>query len=708
MAGNGEGDLLLLPNVVKKKTRDKICDTSLLCAELPEHDSKDNAFAYSVQLIGKWGRITVKTEIHRFKPLPLNKVKLNGGFWGEKNRLAREKVIPVQWRILNDELPGAELSHVIKNFRIVTGETNGQFHGMVFQDSDLAKWLEAVAYSLTTNPDPQLEALADEMINLIGRAQQADGYLNTYYTLKEPEKRWSNLRVCHELYTAGHMIEAAVAYYQATGKDKFLKQMCKFADYIDGVFGREEGKKPGYPGHEEIELALIKLYRVTGEERYLKLSKFFIDQRGQEPNYFVLEAEAAGEEFSADNKHFGLKYYQAHLPVREQVTMEGHAVRAMYLLCGVIDLAIETGDNTLLETAHRLWKNVTQQKMYLTGGVGASSYGEAFSFDYDLPNSTAYAETCAAIGLVFVAHRMLQLMPEREYADIMEKALYNGVLSGISLDGESFFYVNPLAVSPEVCEKRHDHSHVEPERQKWFACACCPPNLARVLTSIGEYFYTVNQNEVYIHLYGNNIAKVGLDEGEVQLTQETAYPWEGTVRISVSTEQPVRFTLALRIPGWCRQAQVCINGEELNLSTGLERGYAKISRWWNNGDRVELSMAMPVERIYSHPLVAANLGRVALQRGPIIYCLEEIDNGPNLAAISLPSGSKLTTQYRPDLLGGVTVITGEAMRVSADNWGNSLYAPQPPMKVKTGFTAVPYYAWNNRGRGEMLVWIRET
>ena len=580
----------------------------------------------------------MKTDIHKFKPLPLKKVKLNGGFWGEKNRLAREKVIPLQWRILNDELPGAELSHVIKNFRIAAGEAKGEFHGMVFQDSDLAKWLEAVAYSLTTNPDPQLEALADEMIDLIGRAQQADGYLNTYFTLKEPEKRWSNLRFYHELYTAGHMIEAAVAYYHATGKDKFLKQMCKFADYIDSVFGQEEGKKPGYPGHEEIELALIKLYWATGEERYLKLSKYFVDQRGQEPNYFEMEAKANGEPLFPDGEDFGLQYYQAHLPVREQATMEGHAVRAMYLLCGVIDLAIETGDRTLLETARRLWKNVTEQKMYLTGAIGATSFGEAFSFNYDLTNSTAYAETCAAIGLVFVAHRMLQLKPERGYADVMEKALYNGVLSGISLDGERFFYVNPLAVSPEACDKRHDHSHVEPERQKWFACACCPPNLARLLTSIGEYFYTVKEDEVYIHLYGNSTAQVGGDEGEVQLTQETVYPWEGNVGINVSTAQPVHFTLALRIPGWCRQAQVRINGEEIDLSAGLEDGYAKISRRWNNGDRVELIMAMPVERIYSHPLVAVNQGRVALQRGPIIYCLEEIDNGPNLSAISLQIG----------------------------------------------------------------------
>ncbi|HHT49246.1 MAG TPA: glycoside hydrolase family 127 protein [Firmicutes bacterium] len=642
-----------------------------------------------------------------FKPLPLRKVKLSGGFWGEKNQLVREKVIPIQWQILNDEIPCAELSHVIKNFKIAAGEAEGEFHGQVFQDSDLAKWLEAVAYSLTTNPDPELEELADQMVDLIGRAQQADGYLNTYFTLKEPDKRWSNLRVCHELYIAGHLIEAAVAYYQATGKNKFLNQMCKLADHIDRVLGREKGKQPGYPGHEEIELALVKLYRVTGEERYLKLSKYFIDQRGQKPNYFETEARGRGEQFSADSKHFGLGYYQAHLPVREQTTMEGHAVRAMYLLCGMIDVAIETRESALLESARRLWKNVTQKRMYLTGGIGASSYGEAFSFDYDLPNSTAYAETCAAIGLVFVAHRMLQLTPDREYADVMEKALYNGVISGISLDGERFFYVNPLAVSPEVCANRHDHFHVKPERQKWFDCACCPPNLARLLTSIGEYFYTINQDEIYIHLYGNSTAQVGGAE-EVQLTQETAYPWEGKVRITVSTKQPTCFTLALRIPGWCRQAQLRVNGEEYNLLDGLVNGYAKISRRWRNGDLVELMMAMPVERVYSHPLVAANLGKVALQRGPIIYCLEEIDNGPNLSAIGLPLKAKLTVKHRPDLLGGVPVITGEAVRITGDDWGDSLYANQPPAQVKTEITAVPYFAWNNRGNGEMLVWIRET
>lgn len=642
----------------------------------------------------------------RLKPLSLNKVELGPGFWGEKNKLVREKVLPYQWRILNDEISNVEPSHVIKNFRIAAGEVSGEFQGKVFQDSDLAKWLEAVSYSLMTHPHPEFEKIADQMIDLIERAQQSGGYLNTYFTIKEPDQRWTNLRDWHELYSAGHLIEAAVAYYHATGKNKLLKLACRLADHIDGIFGREEGKKRGYPGHEEIELALIKLYRATGEQRYLHLAKYFIDQRGQKPSYFQAEAEARGEQESPQRKPFGLEYYQAHLPVREQTTVEGHAVRAMYLLCGMIDLVVETEDPELAEAVQRLWRSMIQKKMYLTGAIGASAYGEAFSFDYDLPNDTAYAETCATIGLVFVANRMLQLVPNREYADAMERALYNGVLSGISLDGESFFYVNPLAVLPEACQQRHDHRHVKPERQKWFDCACCPPNIARLLTSIGEYIYAQNQDEVYIHLYGNSTALFEINRASVWLTQQTCYPWEGNVQITVSTAQPVRFTLGLRIPGWCRQVQLRINGEEHDLPN-LESGYAKLSRLWKQGDQIEIIMSMPVERVHSHPMVRTTLGKVALQRGPIIYCLEEKDNGSNLSAISIPVDSELTAEYRPDLLGGVTVLKGQALKVVEDNWEGLLYAPLPHHQVKTEITAVPYYTWNNRGRGEMLVWIRE-
>lgn len=359
---------------------------------------------------------------------------------------------------------------------------------MVFQDSDVAKWLEAVAYLLEEKRDSELEALADDVIELLGRAQQPDGYLNTYYTVKEPGKRWTNLRDNHELYCAGHLIEAAVAYFQATGKRRFLDIMCKYADYIGTVFGRGEGQIPGYDGHQEIELALLKLYEATGNENYLKLSQYFIDQRGQQPHYFDQEKEARGETgaFWYDG---GYRYHQAHIPVREQKQAVGHAVRALYMYTAMAGLAAKTGDESLKQACQTLWENVTKRQMYITGGVGSSAFGESFTFDFDLPNDTVYAETCAAIVLVFWARRMLELEMDGKYVDVMERALYNGTISGMDLDGKRFFYVNPLEVWPKACE-RHDKRHVKPVRQKWFSCACCPPNLARLIASIGHYIYS--------------------------------------------------------------------------------------------------------------------------------------------------------------------------------------------------------------------------
>jgi len=376
----------------------------------------------------------------RHKTIPLKNVKIEDNFWSRYINLIHKVVIPYQWDILNDAVPDAESSHAIKNFRIAAGLEQGEFYGMVFQDSDVAKWLEAVAYILEINPDPELERKADEVIEIIAKAQQPDGYLNTYFTLKEPANRWTNLRECHELYCAGHMIEAAVAYYNATGKRKLLDVMCKFVDYIDSVFGTEPGKLRGYDGHQEIELALFKLYETTGEEKYLKLSKYFIDERGQEPYYFDIESEKRGNTvFFPDHPTYSRIYNQTHLPVREQFTAEGHAVRAVYMYSAMADIAVETNDEVLFEACKRLWHNIVTKRMYITGAIGSASYGEAFTFDYDLPNDTAYAETCASIGLIFFAHRMLKSDINSNYADVIECALYNTVLSGIAQDGKSFF-----------------------------------------------------------------------------------------------------------------------------------------------------------------------------------------------------------------------------------------------------------------------------
>lgn len=637
------------------------------------------------------------------------KVNINDEFWSKYIDLIRDVVIPYQWDALNDRIPDAEPSHAIENFRIAAGEAEGEFFGMVFQDSDVAKWLEAVGYSLAAHPDPELEKIADETIDIIVKAQQADGYLNTYFTIKEPDKRWANLQECHELYCAGHMIEAAVAYYEATGKRKLLDAMCRFADYIDSVFGSEPEKLKGYPGHEEIELALVKLYRATGEERYLKLSKFFIDERGKEPYYFDIEREKRKKVHHWPFfRRFDRKYAQTHLPVREQTTVEGHAVRAVYLYSGMADVAIETGDETLINACKKLWDNATSRRMYITGGIGSSAHGEAFTFDYDLPNDTAYTETCAAIGLVFWAQRMLRLGPDSKYADVMERALYNGVLSGISLDGKRFFYVNPLEVWPESCEKRNDKKHVKITRQKWFGCACCPPNLARLLASLGGYIYSVIDKIIYTHLYIGGEGEVELDNGKIKITQETQYPWDEKVYMRILTDQEKEFTLGLRIPDWCRNAKISINGEVVDAENKLVNGYAMINRVWKDGDCVELILPMPVLRIKTNPLVRENVGKVAIQHGPIVYCLEEADNGPNLHEITLPEEAELKVEFDKDLLDGVCIITAEAERISHTTWGDELYRADiciqsNPVRVKF----IPYYAWANREPGEMTVWVRE-
>ena len=642
----------------------------------------------------------------KLEPLLAKNVTVKDDFWSKRLQQVREVVIPYQWKALNDSVPDVAASHAIENFRIAAGEKEGTFYGWVFQDSDVAKWLEAVGYCLTNQSDLELERLADDVIDLIVEAQQADGYLNTFFTVKEPAGRWANLRDNHEMYCAGHMMEAAVAYYEATGKRKLLDVVCRLADHIDAAFGPEPGKRRGYPGHEEIELALVKLYRATGEERYLNLSKFFIDERGQEPHYYDIEAKARGDNTSGGK--YGKAYSQAHLPVRKQTTAVGHAVRAMYLYSGMADVAAETNDETLVTACKRLWNNLTKRQMYITGGIGSAVQGEAFTFDYDLPNDTAYTETCAAIGLVFWAHRMLMLDVDHEYADVMERAFYNVVLSGISLGGREYFYVNPLEVWPEACEKRQDQKHVDTTRRPWFNCACCPPNIARLLASVGQYIYSKDEDTIYVHLFVGSEADCELAEQQVSLTQRTEYPWKETVEITVRTETEVRFTLAIRVPGWCKDAEVTVNGEDVKIAAVSRKGYAKITRLWRSGDRVEILLPMPIERIHAHPAVRANAGKVAIQRGPVVYCLEEVDNGPNLPDLSLPQDAKLTLGACDQSLGGVLVIHGVARRSTmTSQWEHTFYSPVGPKREEVAIKAIPYFAWGNRQPGEMLVWIRE-
>ncbi|MCB7069773.1 glycoside hydrolase family 127 protein [Caldibacillus sp. 210928-DFI.2.22] len=635
-----------------------------------------------------------------------NNIKITDQFWLNYINLVKTEVIPYQWKALNDRLPDTEPSHAIENFRIAAGEKEGKFYGMVFQDSDVAKWLEAVAYILEDEPNVELEKTADEVIDLIGRSQQPDGYINTYYTIKEPAKRWTNLRDNHELYCAGHLIEAAVAYYKTTGKRRFLDIMCRYADYIYHVFGNGVGQISGYPGHQEIELALLKLYEVTNDVKYLNLSKYFIDQRGKEPHYFDIEKEKRGEKLPYWYE-YGYKYSQSHLPVKEQTEAVGHAVRAVYMYTAMADLAKKTKDEQLKVVCEKLWNNVTQKQMYITAGIGSSEYGESFTFDYDLPNDTSYTETCASVGLVFWGRKMLDLQIDRKYADVMERALYNGTISGMDLDGKKFFYVNPLEVWPKASKLDHNKKHVKPVRQKWFNCACCPPNLARMIGSIGHYVYSNDSSNIFTHLYIGNDSEIVLENQKVHLSQETNYPWTGEVKITVNPELEKEFTIAFRIPGWCDHVVVKVNGEEINLEGIVKKGYVYLTRIWNKGNTIELSFEMKVKCIRANPKVRENIGKLALQRGPIIYCIEEIDNGENLPSIYLARDSELRAKYEEDLLGGIVTITADAYRLNEETWGEELYLSQLPERKKVEIKAIPYYAWCNRDPGEMLVWINE-
>lgn len=566
-----------------------------------------------------------------------------------------------------------------------------------YWDSDVAKWIEAASYTLSTHPDPELDALLDEVINLILAAQQPNGYLNTYFTTVEPEKRWTNLRDDHELYCAGHLMEAAVAHYKATGKRNLLDVLCCYADYISEVFGSLPEQKNGYPGHEEIELALVKMYRVTGNERYLKLSSYFVEERGREPYYFDEEAVKRGEK-STSSQFGNYEALQAHMPVREQSFVTGHAVRAMYLYSAMADLARELQDDSFYIACDRLWRNLCNKNLYITGGIGSTAQNEGFSSDYDLPNETAYCETCAAIGLVFWSWRMLQLDCDSRFADCMEKALYNNVLSGVSLDGTEFFYSNPLA---SVKNKSSEYY----KRSKWFNTACCPPNIARILASIGGYFYTQNEKNIAVHMYAEGEANLHFGNQNINIHQKTRYPWDGQVGLHFNMATPVNFTLRLRIPSWCRQFSLRVNGIE--IQPVIKKGYACILQTWHMGDIVELDMQMPVTRVYSHPDVSQNIGCTALQRGPVVYCIESTDHEAGINRLILPRQENISAYFDPNLLSGVVVLQGNALLLCEEGWNGILYQAQEPSYTPCQFMAIPYYSWANRTLGEMKVWLPE-
>lgn len=637
------------------------------------------------------------------KPVSNKNVKFKDSFWAEREETNRKVTLPIE----------CEQYSKTGRLDVWTWEKGRPNPPHIFWDSDVGKWIEAVGYSLEKHPDARLEKIADGVIDDMAKAQQADGYLNSHYQLVEPGKRWSNLWDCHELYCAGHLIEGAVAYSRATGKRKFLDVVCRYADCIGKTFGRRKGQKRGYCGHPEIELALVKLFHATGEKRYLDLAKFFVDERGRKPSYFEEEARQRGDAnfapyTTAQEKN---RHRLAHVPVREQSEAVGHAVCAMYLYSAMADVAAETQDSALMDACRRLWKSTTQRRMYITGGIGSSRHTERFTCDYDLPNETAYAETCASIGLVFFAHRMLQAEADGEYADVMERALYNGVMSGVSIDGRRFFYANPLAAHPVSYAARpgDDHGyHTDPQRREWFGCACCPPNIARLLASLGQYVYSQAGSRLFVHLYAAGEAEVLVAGQKVMVKQRTEYPWQGKVALEIAPSVQAEFTVAVRIPGWCRDAKIRINGKQVKASALTKKGYAYIRRMWCRGDRIELLFAMPVERIVSRPEVRSNCGKVALQRGPVVYCLEEVDNGNNLADVSLPSDAKLSPKWEENLLGGCVTITGRARRRDIKGYGKELYKPVDGRYTSATIKAIPYCLWSNRKGGEMVVWVRAT
>ena len=575
-------------------------------------------------------------------------VKINDNFWSPRLSKHVSATLPVCIDQIENQ------TGRIRNFEnAAKGE--GEHSGIFFDDSDVYKALEGMAYSLINNPDPELEKKADEWIDKFAAAQQPDGYINTFYTLTGLDKRWTNMDK-HEMYCAGHMIEAGVAYYQATGKRKLLDVCIRMTDHMMSQFG--PGKRHWVPGHEEIELALVKLYQTTQEQKYLDFAYWLLEERGH------------GHGTMGDEGKWNPVYYQDIVPVRQLTYISGHAVRCMYLYCGMADVAALKNDTGYIAAMDRLWDDVVHRNMYITGGIGSSHDNEGFTEDYDLPNLDAYCETCASVGMVLWNQRMNQLTGDSKYIDVLERSLYNGALAGISLGGDRFFYVNPL-------ESKGDH-----HRQEWYGCACCPSQLSRFLPSIGNYIYASSDDALWVNLYIGNTGQIRIGETDILLTQETDYPWDGSVKLTISTSQPLEKEIRLRIPNWCKTYDLSINGKRINVSE--EKGYAVIKDW-KSQDVIALDMDMPVEIVAADPHVKENFGKRAIQRGPLVYCMEEIDNPVYFGQIQLSPSTTFQTAFASDILNGIKTIKTNGRAQSA--------------------TFIPYYAWDNRKAGKMRVWI---
>ena len=617
------------------------------------------------------------------RAIPFTAVRFNDDFWAPKQRINRTQAIPA------NEAQCRKTGR-IDAFRLAwkKGEPNEPH---IFWDSDVAKWIEAAAYSLSTHPDTALDARLDAVIALIASAQQADGYLNTHFSVVRPDERWKHFND-HELYCIGHLLEAGVAHHAATNKRTLLDVCIRLADCVDRVFGPRPGQRRGYCGHEEIELALVKLADATGEKRYRDVARFMVDARGTQPHYFDQLKADAGDDwiYKSDFASNTYRYFQADKPVREQTEVVGHAVRATYLYCAMADLAASDGDTSLAAAGVTLWQHATRNLMYVTGGIGSSHANEGFTFDRDLPNESAYCETCASVGMILWAQRLFLQEQSSEYIDVLERVLYNAAIAGMSLDGKNFFYVNPLA------------SLGNHHRQEWFGCSCCPPNISRLLASLSGYVYVTGDDRLHVNLYAGSQAMVSVGGVEVAINQKTEYPWNGRIEITLTPVTATAFQLRLRRPGWCRSATMRVNGKAVRARD--ERGYLVLERTWQPGDRVVLNLAMAVEQVHADSRIRQDAGRVALQRGPVIYCLEGCDNGADLDALVIPESARAACRHESKLLGGVT-------RLKLSGWREQPFADVPyaaarPKRRKIALSAIPYYAWDNRIPGAMAVWIR--
>ncbi len=646
----------------------------------------------------------------RYFSSEINRCKITGGIFERYQKILKEKAIPYQWDALNDKVQGAEKSGVIENFRIAAGESKKEYYGTCFQDSDLGKWLEAASYALAWGQDEKLNTTVEGAIDLIERAQQKDGYVNTYFTVVQPEERFSNIRECDELYCFGHLAEAAAAHYQATGKTKFLDIMCRFADLMCDTFGDGEGQIPACDGHAEAELAFVRLYEVTGEKRYLDQAGFQLHTRGSEPYYYDIEWEKRGcksfhPHLQGERPSEDKEYDQSNGPVTGMDHPVGHAVKLGYLLAGMAAYSQHARDAAMYQACKRVFREILTKQIYVTGAVGATRHKEAFTKDYHLPNDRAYGETCASAAMAIAIRRMLLVEPDAVLADALERILYNALPAGMSLSGDRYFYVNPLEVYPKDLQADHDYDSVKAIRQKWFACACCPPNLIRVLADLGEYLYVCSGSELYIQLFAESETEIPVsDSRRVRIRQTTQYPFEG--RIQIELDRAAGLDVLIRIPGWCTKGTLHANGEKRLVGSKGRAVYEKI-HIDSEQAKILLELDLSPYCVRANPEVKADAWKIAAMRGPVVYCAEEFDNGPGLFNLALDPEAGFQV-CEDKVLGVPCLIAQKGCRVKAGQCRSNLYTPYRDDTERAAIKLIPYSMWGNREKdrpGEMAVWL---